>query len=333
MRERRPAPALRALAALALLAALATARAGDTKLWVGFYHESPSADPDPTAGLLLACLPEHAGTFRAVMVFSFTGCTPGIDAGVVEGRVGPPEAGARTVEGRWSGRVDGQPLSGSFSGVRHTGLVPITAGHHAGTHDLQGEWSLDGGGRWVGTPGPEECGYHVGGRGHWRLVPPGTATHGIVLGRMDTWAETQIDHLNLDWHSPLPADAYVLAVVHPETFCRELGRLGGDPARLAGALPRAVAWAGATDATRIHLGGGPRYARVPPGHTVLEAFRGTARLQGTPGLPSPLAVLMPGRGLLSAGGVQQVIGVASMYVRPALPTSGGRFEQLPDWAH
>lgn len=333
MKERRSPNALRVLAALALLAAAAAARAGDPKLWVGFYHESPAADPDPTAGLLLACLPEHAGTFRAVMVLSFTGCTPGIDAGIVQGRVGPRRAGRRAVQGSWSGSVDGLALRGAFSGVWGEGLVPIAAGHHAGTLHLQGEWSLDGGGRWVGAPGPGSCGYHVGGRGHWRLVPPDTATHGIVLARHDTWSEVGSGHLNLGWHSPLPADAYVLAVIQPKAFCRELGRTGGDPARLAAALPRVLAWAGATDATRIHLGGGPRYARVPPGHTVLEAFRGTARLQGTPGLPSPLAVLMPGRGLLSAGGLQRAVGVASMYVRPSTALGATAPDRLPDWAH
>ncbi len=355
--HRLPGVALTLLMMAAVPAAVASGRGEPaTRLWVGFYHESPGADPDPTTGLLLACMPEGEGHFHALMVFSFTGCRPGVDVGYIQGRIGPAESGGHDVTGRWRGTVDGMALQGTFEGRWLPGVfhAPFRMGHHGGRAGMQGRWRLDGGGRWVGTPpggpaaggppaapygGADACFYHIASEGDWRLLAPDrTTTPGLTIGRMDSNEEVTLGHLNLGWHSPVPADAYLLAVVDSAGFCGLLAEAARRRYPLQWALERAVAWAGATDATKIHLAGnlpGLPDARVPEGRIVLEAFRGKASFQPLHEKDDRLAVVVAGRGLLGSGAIAMPIGMGSMTVRYSYPRPGELGIPSPrgHWAH
>lgn len=54
--------------------------------YIGYYQEDPARNPeDPTAGVLFLCLPEGDGSFQGQFLFSFVGCTGGMDLGMVQG--------------------------------------------------------------------------------------------------------------------------------------------------------------------------------------------------------------------------------------------------------
>lgn len=343
-RTPRHLPSAPAVMLACLLASAAAAHAsgknppfsGPLHLWAGLYQESPSADPGPTAGMLLACMPHREGHFHGYMILSFTGCAPGIDIGFVEGTVGPSQLDRSVITGRWRGVVDGLQVRGAFEGTLehgHWGPKPPPDGPPPQSV-ATGRWQLDGGGRLVSLPDPQggQCQYHIAAGGTWRMQPPGASWRGMIVGRQDNYAETAAGHLNLVWNSPLPSDAYVVALLDPEVLCRQLDQWSGKPP--AELLAKGVLWAGATDARALRLAGAK--GRVPPGRRLLEAFRGDGYRPPTAGQPiGPLAFVLAGRLLLSEGGFQHVTGYASMpvlFTDPGL-SMGSNPLVAPHWAH
>ena len=80
-------------------------------LYVGYYQEDPLTNPeDPTAGAFSLNLPSGDSSFTGSMYFTYVGCQTSNVGTVVGTKSG------LSLSGTWSGTVDAQPQSGSYTG-------------------------------------------------------------------------------------------------------------------------------------------------------------------------------------------------------------------------
>jgi len=130
-------------------------------IYLGYYAEDPSTNPeDPTGGYLVACIPDSNGAFRSQFLFSYSGCTGGVDIGTVDGnRTG------NSISGNWSGTVDNRSIGGSFSG------------NWDGTK-FSGTWNNSGGKVYIEIG---DCSYHVAPNGTWALYRLDTDNGGLNI--------------------------------------------------------------------------------------------------------------------------------------------------------
>ncbi len=97
------------LSAIASYLAEPTAPPGG--LFVGYYQEDPTTNPeDPVPGALYLGLPEGDAAFSGNMYFTYIGCQSS-NVGSISGN-----KAAAAISGNWSGTVDGSAQSGGFSG-------------------------------------------------------------------------------------------------------------------------------------------------------------------------------------------------------------------------
>ncbi|WP_374676070.1 hypothetical protein [Ideonella sp.] len=122
------------------------------RLYVGYYLEDAANNPeDPLPGTLVLRLPADDGAFEGLMPFSYVGCTAGADVGTVRGM-----RSASTLDGQWTGAVDGVAVGGSYAG-----------GYDAATDEFSGQYTNANGK--VPVTGPGDCRYAVAAYGTWRL--------------------------------------------------------------------------------------------------------------------------------------------------------------------
>lgn len=130
-------------------------------IYLGYYAEDPSTNPeDPTGGYLVACIPDSNGVFRSQFLFSYLGCTGGVDIGTVDGnRTG------NSISGNWSGTVDNRSIGGGFSG------------NWDGTK-FSGTWNNSGGKVYIEIG---SCHYYVAPNGTWALYRLDTDNGGLNI--------------------------------------------------------------------------------------------------------------------------------------------------------
>jgi hypothetical protein len=171
-----------ALAATLTLAGCGGGSDGDPtgdagRLYVGYYLEDAANNPeDPMPGTLVLRLPEQSGEFEGLMPFSYIGCTAGADVGTVRGT-----RDISTLDGQWSGTVDGVAVGGSYAGA-----------YEATVDQFSGHYTNDNGK--VPIAGAGGCHYDVAAHGTWRLFGSETVSEpaGFVVdstgGVSPTWS-------------------------------------------------------------------------------------------------------------------------------------------------
>jgi hypothetical protein len=147
------------------------------RLYVGYYLEDAANNPeDPMPGTLVLRLPEDDGAFEGLMPFSYIGCTAGADTGTVQGT-----RTAATLDGQWSGTVDGVAVGGSYTGS-----------HDAGADEFSGQYTNANGK--VPIAGADGCRYAVAAHGTWRLfgsetvAQPASFVVGSTGGLSPVWS-------------------------------------------------------------------------------------------------------------------------------------------------
>ena len=138
-----------------------------TTLYIGYYTEDPTADPnDPTPGVIYVYLPDSDTGFNGEFFFSYQGCLGSYDTGLLAGN-----RSGMSISGSWSGNVDGTPASGTFRGDQ------------AGTFSYSGSWTHDGGSQdfSFGNP-PDVCSYTFAGKGNFVLYQIQNGTLSISVG-------------------------------------------------------------------------------------------------------------------------------------------------------
>ncbi len=130
-------------------------------IYMGWYAENTTLNPeDPTAGSLVACMPDANGAFKTQFLFSYFGCAGGVDFGTVGGRrIGD------NLSGSWNGTVDGRDIGGSFSGRWNGSKFSGTWNNASGKVHIQ-----------IGS-----CEYFVAPEGTWELYPLGVSTKGLNI--------------------------------------------------------------------------------------------------------------------------------------------------------
>lgn len=148
-----------------------------SKLYVGYYQEDPSSNPeDPMPGTLLVRLPADQGRFEGQMPFSYIGCVGGADIGTIDGT-----RSAASLDGHWGGAVDGVSVGGDYAGSYDTM-----------TDQFSGSYTNRGGK--VPISGANDCHYSVAAFGSWRLFGSGsvnTPTNFVIAstgGVTPTWS-------------------------------------------------------------------------------------------------------------------------------------------------
>jgi hypothetical protein len=98
-------------------------------LYVGYYKEDAANNPeDPTEGIAVLSLPAADADFSGSMYFTFVDCQPQ-NVGTVTGR-----KEQKTLNGNWSGTLDGSAQSGAYRGtydetnVLYSGTYNVSAG-------------------------------------------------------------------------------------------------------------------------------------------------------------------------------------------------------------
>ncbi len=127
-------------------------------LYIGYYTESNVADPDdPTPGVLYLYLPDTGTSFTGEFFFSYVGCVGATDTGLLDGlRVNAPTGD--TINGSWSGDVDGNIHTGNFSGAMFNGNM------------FTGTWTRNGGSqKFSFGKAPFTCSYTFAGNGDFTL--------------------------------------------------------------------------------------------------------------------------------------------------------------------
>jgi len=144
-----------ALAAAALLAGCGggSDQADDEgKLYVGYYQEDPTNNPeDPTPGTLIARLPPESGAFEGQMPFSYVGCMGGADVGTINGT-----RSTSGLDGDWTGTVDSVAVGGAYRGT-----------YDAGADEFSGTYTNAGGK--VHVSGGSDCAHDIAALGTWKL--------------------------------------------------------------------------------------------------------------------------------------------------------------------
>jgi|GEM_PF-1811291 hypothetical protein len=160
--------------------------------YTGYYIESSESNPeDPTAGALFLCLPSE-GNFSGQFLFSYVGCSDGIDVGTVTGTKTQD-----SLSGSWTGTVDGFSIGGGFDGASSEGGDVYS-----------GTWTNSGGKQLINANG---CQYYVAAYGSWTLYSK---------DRQDFAFSIQDD--TFSWDQVPNAGAYLLIVYDKECMCTEL---------------------------------------------------------------------------------------------------------------
>lgn len=106
-----------------------TPGAGTTRLFIGYYAESAANNPeDPTVGPLFFRVPASDGAFSGVMPFTYLGCSGGVSLGTIAGM-----RSGSTLSGNWTGTLDGQAVSGGYSGSFAADGASVTGGFTSAT--------------------------------------------------------------------------------------------------------------------------------------------------------------------------------------------------------
>lgn len=120
-------------------------------IYLGYYVEDANNNPeDPTAGYLMACMPDSNAPFSSELLFSYEGCQGGVDVGNVSGN-----RNGNNINGTWSGTVDGRNIGGEYSGIwdgskftgtwnNNNGKTRISSGSCAYYVARDGTWVLFG---------------------------------------------------------------------------------------------------------------------------------------------------------------------------------------------
>ncbi len=164
-------------------------------IYMGYYTENPLKNPeDPTAGILLSCLPARSGPFTTEFLFSYVGCMGGVNVGRVRGSKDEDSMG-----GLWSGTVDGQNIGGNFRGV--------CMGSYC-----SGKWTNSKGKQFVGFG---TCRYYVSPEGNWHLF-----TIGEGYGGLDPHVDTSTSPPRIRWNRVSGAGYYFVYVYSRECLYR-----------------------------------------------------------------------------------------------------------------
>lgn len=129
----------------------------DSSFWFGYYQEDAGNNPeDPTIGMVYLHLPGN-GRFIGELIFSYQGCTGGMQSGRVSGQVTGP-----SIMGNWSGSVDGVGVGGSY-----TGTLGADQKHYTGTYtNSAGKQKIE----------CEGLRYFVAAKGTWQVYGSRTST-------------------------------------------------------------------------------------------------------------------------------------------------------------
>ncbi|HHJ63645.1 MAG TPA: hypothetical protein ENJ61_01930 [Aquifex aeolicus] len=159
----------------------------DRMIYLGYYTENPSRNPeDPTAGMLLSCMPKGSGAFLTEFLFSYFGCLGGVNVGTVRG-----SRSGTSMSGQWRGTVDGASIGGGFEGICTENLC-------------RGVWSNSKGKQIVSVG---TCRYYVSPDGKWFLFGMGQGFGGLNLS-IDTGASPP----SISWQRVPGANHYFLYV-------------------------------------------------------------------------------------------------------------------------
>ena len=167
---------------------------GQRDFYVGYYQENAATNPeDPTAGFIYICLPDDDGSFRGQFLFSFIGCTGGIDVGTAEGN-----KTRSSLSGNWRGNVDGRAIGGDFKGSASSSSDDVYSGtwtNSAGKVHIQ-----------IG-----DCEYYVAPNGTWTVYGAGKKDFNLNVQSGDT--------PTFSWTQVNGASFYLIAVFEPEEAC------------------------------------------------------------------------------------------------------------------
>lgn len=122
-------------------------------LFVGYYQEDPSSNPeDPVPGAVYLGLPDGEDKFSGNLYFTYAGCQSN-NAGKISGNKTLASLG-----GNWSGSIDNTPQSGSYAGT-----------YDAANQLYSGTYTVASGKQLIDIPGCIK--YFIAPNGSWNLFP------------------------------------------------------------------------------------------------------------------------------------------------------------------
>lgn len=166
------------------LAEITTAPGG---LYVGYYAESPTTNPeDPTIGSLFLSLPAGNASFSGSMFFTYSGCQSS-NTGKISGN-----KKGLSLTGHWAGTIDDTAQAGPYNGT-----------FSSKTSSYRGTYKVDGGKQAFDLRPCVQ--YIMAPNGTWELFPVGRNTpssFGVV-----------VDGKTVSWTSPDGARESLTAVI------------------------------------------------------------------------------------------------------------------------
>ena len=188
-------------------------------LWMGYYQEDPTNNPeDPTAGILYLDVPLD-GTFQGELFFSYAGCDQTFDVGKVSGT-----AVGKRLNGAWEGVVDGEKIGGNYRGDlnQQGNIYSGTFSNRAGKQKIECD--------------PD--GYHVAAKGTWFIRRSNDDSQMNISILDDT------DPLEIAWTEIPNYDIYRFVIVDKECLLTYWD------------LERCMLWAGESDWPDLIYGDG-----------------------------------------------------------------------------
>ena len=208
------------------------------ELYIGYYAEDPRTNPeDPSEGALFLNLPRDGNAFSGAFSFTYTGCQSS-NVGLIAGN-----KSASSLDGQWSGFVDGSPQSGFFEGRAGSG-----ASAYAGTY------TVSGGKQFIIVPG---CiSYYIAPNGSWELFLVGEtySAAGNDLGPVEFIEHEALWH-NIAWTSSEYSARSLVFIIDIDLALADTGKAIVWQSTLPGHARRAYVPYDAVSAGRCYVAG------------------------------------------------------------------------------